>query len=128
MDWKPNSVLHHGELHIYYDLNPYRRIPWCMDFTFYYDTRKVETQLMNDRYDLMREAFCDSLCGYGYALKHILLLPIEKNDLLNVGLTVEQFLHRQQKMLVKLSLISKVDLSPKDPDDGTGNPSLPIDI
>ena len=105
--WLPNTLLHLGELHVYYELRASRTKPWCDDFTFYYDDRHVDEELMPYRYHMMMEALKDSLVGFNQYMKYLLYLPIDRADFVSPNKDLEDFLERQDVMLAQLDQLKK---------------------
>lgn len=106
-EWLPNSLLHLGELHVYYELRATRYKPWCDDFTFYYDKRHVDEELIPYRYQMMMEALKDSLVGYQQHMKFLLYLPIDRSEFIAPNKDLDEFLERQDVMLAQLDQLKK---------------------
>jgi hypothetical protein len=108
-EWMPNTVLHHGELQVYYDLMPSRQKPWCLDFTFYYDDREIESQIMSDRYKMMDESFKDSLAGRDQVIKYLLFLPIDRKQFVDPDVCLDEFIDCQNEMMSRLESVKKME-------------------
>ena len=100
--WLPNTLLHLGELHVYYDLISDRQKPLCDDFTFYYDYRKFDTEVIQYRYQMMDNAFRDSLIGRDQRMRYKLFLPISREWFSSPNKDLDEFMERQDVMLSQL--------------------------